>query len=513
MTDITLNAPSLRSAQALSVPSIQGLDLAVGQLLRATVQRVSEAALWLDVGGRTLVAHSELPLQAGQRLSLTVESVDPSRVILRMAAPTEAATTGEAGQSLESLLLAWDLEPDSLNMEIARSLLARRLSVDPDAIRFIHRQFQILSMDASASAQTGETVFAEQPLSPAQQADVEALVHLFVKEIPITKESLELARLWQKGPQPTAPQFQQLQTSVEQVVSQLNALPREMAQLSALRGALERAMPVIAEWATAMDMPVEQMAARLESFVPRWSTPLEAALGNLLLSVGSGEAPPAMSSVDVVQVSGFQAATAPPLPAEAVVDALRDQPQKVLHDLLSSVEEALDKHVLSEPVSRSVRELGEHLRTITQDLVSAQLGNTGSSSVLVESSYVFPIPVMTPEGPQTAFLKVYRNPEQTRTDPDNVRLALLFDLPELGEIAVDLMVSDRQVNGQVLSGRQETHDLVAEELGKLQSRLSELGYAVGALSCNMLSAARGNATSAVGSGAGALTAKRVDLTV
>jgi hypothetical protein len=122
-------------------------------------------------------------------------------------------------------------------------------------------------------------------------------------------------------------------------------------------------------------------------------------------------------------------------------------------------------------------------------LGAIQLSNLANTTDPIgEQYYLFPIPLATSNGPHTAHLKIYRRPGQNSVDPENLRLALLLDLPELGEIAIDLAVFERHLSGKILSGQQQTHQLVAVELDELREGLKGLGYQVDSLTCDLLSA-------------------------
>ena len=266
-------------------------------------------------------------------------------------------------------------------------------------------------------------------------------------------------------------------------------------------------MVQISEWSLPVNLPAGQAAIRLESLIARLATPPEAVLDSLTLSADSPEATAdrAPSNDSVATAAG----------REIKLNTLRTQPQKVLYDLLNAVDEVLDKGALSKQTGLALHQLGEELQSVTHDLAAVHLGNVGTNnSTLVDPCYVFPIPVTTPNGSNTVFLKVFRHPENRIIDPENMRLALLFDLPELGEIAVNLAISDRHINGQVLSGKQETHRLVTEELEQLHHRLSHLGYSVGALLCDMLPVeGRQNMTQADSAIFPSLPVTKIDLTI
>jgi hypothetical protein len=155
--------------------------------------------------------------------------------------------------------------------------------------------------------------------------------------------------------------------------------------------------------------------------------------------------------------------------------------------LALALDEALKQARLDGPATQALRGLADQLELVSKDLGAVHLSNLANSpSQAVEPYYFFPIPVNTPAGPQTAQLKVYGQPGQRAINPGNVRLALLLDLPSLGEIAVELTILQRHLSGRILSGRVETHRLVETELPQLRESLSQLGYRIEILSGDLL---------------------------
>jgi hypothetical protein len=165
-----------------------------------------------------------------------------------------------------------------------------------------------------------------------------------------------------------------------------------------------------------------------------------------------------------------------------------------LHRLASVTVEALADKNLGETTLQGtrtaeiLRHLVDRLESISKDLGAIQLSNLATSPTpAFEECYLFPIPLATAGGATTAHLKVFRRPGQQAVDPDNVRLALLLDLPELGEIAINFNVFEKRLSGQILSERERTHQRVKSGLNELHHRLNDLGYWIDSLTCNMFS--------------------------
>lgn len=168
-----------------------------------------------------------------------------------------------------------------------------------------------------------------------------------------------------------------------------------------------------------------------------------------------------------------------PAPATSRQEA---EPGNPLRQLASVVSDALENTQLDPATTQSLRQLSDQLHTLSKDLGAIQLSNLGQTvNTGAEQAYLFPIPLQTPDGPRTAQLKVYRQPGKEKVDPDNVHLAILLDMPSLGEIAVDMTVFKKQITGRILSGQAETETLVKTGLSELSESLNALGFSVHSL--------------------------------
>jgi hypothetical protein len=163
-----------------------------------------------------------------------------------------------------------------------------------------------------------------------------------------------------------------------------------------------------------------------------------------------------------------------------------------LERLSTAIKTALAQPEIHEATKHVLRELAQQIETVSKDLGAIQMSNMARTPPATgEPYYMFPIPLQTEAGPRTAQLRVYRRNDGSKgnqpLDPDNLRLALLLDMPGLGEIAVDLTVFNKRLSGKFISGRESTHQLVQAELDDLQHSLQKLGYTVDGLFADLLS--------------------------
>lgn len=335
-----------------------------------------------------------------------------------------------------------------------------------------------------------------------------------------------------------------------QANGQLAAQPANQAaaQLTTLLNNVNNTLAQMSNWTISANMPPEQLAARLTEVVIRLGTPPEAQLANQLVNQPTSQPATQPNGQSVIQPNGqpaiqpngqpasngqtAPAAAAAPgssgatgaqpnsqsAPANVTAESVGQpashsnttsvnqpasqpthQPTQPLPDstaplerLSAAIKTALAQPEIHEATKLVLRELSHQIETVSRDLGAIQMSNMAQTPPAAgEPYYMFPIPLHTEAGPRTAQLRVYRRSDGSNgtqpLDPDNLRLALLLDMPGLGEIAVDLTVFNKRLSGKFISGRQSTHQLVQAELGDLQRSLQKLGYTVDGLFADMLS--------------------------
>ncbi len=489
------------------------VQLSEGLLLRATVQRVTDEMALLNLNGRTISVKTDVPLQPQQRVTLQVTQVGEQQVSLQIVQGAPGSGTGQtaavlpqtAQTGLQLMLDSWGIEPDATNQTIAKALFTHTQSLNPGTIQDIRAQWQQLSgMQQAATNGSGAT------------ATLEALVYLHQNRLPINNESITLARQLlanMQQAQPVAQHLSGLQTGLQTLQQQLqttiasanqpaNPFTGQPAgepappQLTTLLNTVNNTLSQMANWSISANTPPEQLAARLTEVVIRLGTPPEAQLASQSNSqpaaqpASNGQSAPAApapngalptaslpASAEAVAHTGSQAA---PLPETTAP----------LERLSAAIRTALAQPEIHEATKQVLRDLAQQVETVTKDLGAIQMSNLAQTPPAAgEPYYMFPIPLHTEAGPRTAQLRVYRrnNGNNQPLDPDNLRLALLLDMPGLGEIAVDLTVFEKRLSGKFISGRESTHRLVEADLNNLEQTLQKLGYTVDGLWAKMLS--------------------------
>lgn len=464
---------SINSTSSLSTILLQptigsSFTFTAGQVIEATVQQIINSVVWLKTDGQMLQARTETPLQLGQQVQLKVAEVGPMRVSLQLQNQTTSSLSNlqvmnERG--IETLLASWGLEADSINLEIAQALLTHAQTLQPDDIQDIRLLWHTMSsLPQLLATDTG-----------AMPNQLEALTFLHTHQLPVSSESLALVKSLLNDLPPFTQQLTKLQTHLDDALRQLYGAEKGNPALEQLHDTFLTARTELANWLSSSEHSSEQISKSLNQFITQIGTPPEAELASTIPNTAT------LSSLPLEMPEGKALLT---LKADTEAN-LTSNP---LHRLTSAISEALASQTnLDKPTTAVLHRLADQLDQFTNNLGGLHLANLSTTHNQVpEPYYFFPIPVSTPNGPGTAELKVYQQPGQHQVDPKNMRLALLLDLPTLGEIAIDLTIFERHLNGRVLSGRMETNNLVETELDELYQGLKNLGYQVDTLSCDLL---------------------------
>ncbi len=503
----TLRPPTIQPTTAAAMP------VSEGQLIRATVQQVTDQAVLLNIAGQLISAKTDVPLKPHQQVLLNVQQAGPDQITLQIVSdsarpPSAAANAPAAAPSFESpaqnvqqMLVSWGLPADSVNMQLAEALLTHAHTLNPQDL------------------QSARQAWLQLP-NPTP-ADLNAVAFLQAHRLPLSPESVSLAKAWLNGLPPIANRLTAVQQTLTAVLNQIQPAAQGNSALNQLTTVLQSTLEQIAQWHITPDTPPTEIAARLESLVVNLNTPPEASLAKqpavvitakataaiagqppLAADDGSNQnitapkttAPPAATAGKTSAAPGQSAAqpaptTAPTAAVTLPASAPLDNP---LHQLAHIVSNALANADLPPAQATALHQLSQQLHNLAQDLGAVQLSNLANTLATETGQYyLFPVPLHHPDGTQTtAQLKIFRQPGRKSVNPENTRIALLLDLPSLGEIAIDLTVFKRQISGRVLTGQTETNALVAANLDELRTRLSTLGYQVETLSTAMLTEER-----------------------
>jgi hypothetical protein len=472
-----LGAAPVRPTDTPTHTNTLGLTLTEGQLIRAIVQRNADSLVWLNIGGRTLAARSQLPLQEGQEVTLQVAEIGANRITLRPTLPADATVlslTADTTAGLEALLTEWGLAADATNIALTRALLAQQGHVSRSDVQTLRSLWNWLS-----NSTAGSSLLSDVATAAPDHAAARALATLYANQLPITPTTLELARNWVAGPPQLAHSLAELENALTDVIGQLRAPGQHSLAAQELLAELDQAAQRAALWSVPLDSSATIVARRLPASLAAAGIPQDMMLSEytdlagLLQRAGRGEGP--LTAADVQAL------------LQAVGENESDNPGRWLQHLASKVHSFLGQLDAESRLTPSLLRLQGQIDRVATDLASIQLINTGhSSTVGADVATLFPLPMTTPDGPSTAYIKVYRRNGHGEIDPHNVRLALIFDLPELGEMTFNLSIAEQRLNGQILTHHDRTHHLVLEQLSELRDDLAQLGYQVEGLTCGKL---------------------------
>lgn len=464
--------------------------IAEGQLLQGRVLAAQDGRILIALLGKQIAVDSRLPLQVGQVLNLAVREIRTDRITLQIVRETE----GQApvlepltDQDLGELLLEQHLPADPANAQIARALIRQALPVT----------------DAIVSAARRALSFIDAPTA----TDVDAAIFLMARQLPVTPQSLELA----KG---ALLQSNNLGAGVQSLATQLVELLSHAAQADGVSD-----LPpdlVAAAQQTLQDLPLllpdqaqgQTLAALTRQALDRIGTPMEARLARLLDesdAVPPGTGPPQ----DRIEIGSpvIEAAEAamPRSPASAserhadVAQAdgratLQATPHRELHEiahdfrrqlasLRDTIETAAAELPRRHPAAALLRSLEATIREITSLVEREQLVNAGMPPPTQAQGYFqfhLPIAVAGQQTPDTAEVRLYyrRRDRDKRVHPDDAHLAFLLQMSRLGPVDVHVDVYHNHLRCRIECSRQDAADRFQESSHELEERLQGIGWIV-----------------------------------
>lgn len=166
--------PALPTTRDKAGPLIRRIG--VDQVFQGRVLAVRGSQVLISLEGELIAAESLLPLQIGQTLRMVVREIRPERITLQVAPEVQGGADPRAltDQDVSELLTAQRVPTDATTLLIARTLLNTSLPIT--------RELVLAARDALS--------FAETP----NPQDVEAVIFLVLRALPVTPQSLELAK-------------------------------------------------------------------------------------------------------------------------------------------------------------------------------------------------------------------------------------------------------------------------------------------------------------------------------
>lgn len=460
---------------------LQRLD--IEQRLQGRVLAVRGSEVLISVLGEQIAAESLLPLQVGQLLDLMVRELRPDRITLQVVpesrdeAPILRIITN---QDLSDLLASQHLPADSTTLLIARTLIRNSLPVT----------------SAIVLAARNALSFIEAP----HPDDLDAAVFLLLKDLPVTRESLELA----KG---ALLQPNNLGARVHALAAQLLELLAQIEPGSAA-ATLPPRLPVLAQQVL-HDLPLlvpdqaqgQAFAALVRQVLDQIATPTERRLARLLENAGfvplEPEAlPPPTTAKGAVII---ELPRLPPTEHSGVAqeDGHQELPVLIRHQSLEVTRDfrqqlALLKNELAQaaaelprhhPVAPMLQELQATIREMLTMVEAEQLSNAGMPQpTQAQGYYVFHLPVAAAgqDAADTAEVRIYyqRQNHGKRVDLENAHLAFLLQMSRLGTVDIHVDLYQKHLRCRIDCSNQEATELFHDSTSELQERLQAVGYIV-----------------------------------
>lgn len=426
------------------------------QLLHGRVVAVDGSQIVISLLGEQIAAESALSLMVGQSVTLVVREVRSDRIVLQVAPETGAEESIHhpiTDQDLSDLLTATHLLPDSTNLQIARALLRNSLPIT----------------SATVSAAGDALSFLHTPTAE----DVDATIQLLAQELPVTPQSLELAKSALLQPNNLGARVQAfaaqlvdllLQTAETERGEAAMMLPRHV---QALAHQLLRELPLLIP----DQAHGEALTALVRRVLDQIATPTEHRIAQLL-------------------EEGERERFAPEDPRQALHTLIRQYPPEAtrdfrrqlasMNDALTGVSAELPTH---HPIAPLLRELEVTIREMISMVEAEQLSNAGlPPPTQPQGYYVFNLPIVTTgqDAADTAEVRIYyqRRDHTKRIDPDNAHLAFLLEMSHLGPIDVHVDLYQKRLRCRIECANHEAIDLFRQSSSELQERLQDSGYTV-----------------------------------
>lgn len=463
-----------------------------GQALQGRVLALRGSQVLISLFGEQIAAESVLPLRVGQVLDLIVREAGPDRITLRIATDVEGKAPvlqPFTDQDVSELLFGQHLPADPANMLIVRSLIRNMLPITNANVTAVRHALSFIA-------------------TPAAE-DVDAALFLIARELPVTPQSLELAKGALLQPHSLGTRVQALATQLVELFSRsafedaAAGLPRPLLALTQqiLRD-LPMLLPDQAQGRT--------LTALIRQVLDQIATPTEARLAQALQELHLPPAHPDLPAGRTAAQSPHAQAAHPIMiepspPSDGYTDVphadgshtppapLQRHVQEAAHDFrqqLARLDDALTHTLADLPRRHEVASTLHTLQTTIRELISAieadQLTNAGAPPPTeAQGYYLFHLPIATvgQDATDTAEVRIYyqRRDRTKQVDPENAHLAFLLQMSRLGPVDIHVDLYQTHLRCQIECSRQEATNLFQESSHELKECLQDIGYIVDAI--------------------------------
>lgn len=457
--------------------------LNLNQALQGRVLSVHGSQVVISLLGEQIAAESLLSLQVGQVLDLMVREVRPDQVTLQVAPETREeapAFRPIADQDLSDLLAAQHLLPNHTNLLIARTLIHNSLPITKALVIGTRKALSFID-------------------APTEE-EMDAAIYLLLKDLPVTPESLELAKGGLLQPNNLGARIQALAAQLLELLVQAEPdgatamLSRPL--LAITQQVLQNLLQLVPDHAQS-----QTFTALIPQVLDQIATPTERRIARLLENAGlapSGrEALPSPTTAKGAVIIESQRLPSDEHPGTAQEDGregpavlIRHQPLEISRDFrqqLTSLNDALAQASAELPTHHRLapllRELGVTIREMITMVEAEQLSNAGlPPPTQPQGYYVFNLPIAAAgqDATDTAEVRIYyqRRGHTKRVDPENAHLAFLLEMSHLGPVDVHVDLYQKHLRCRIECPNHEAVDLFQASSPELQGRLQVAGYTV-----------------------------------
>ncbi len=398
-----------------------------GQVLFGKVVGLFRDQVILNLCGRNHLAETALPLFPGESIRVRVDGTRERKVILRLLDQSPGQATVPLRETeIKSALANIGVFASDQNTGLAKALIESGMPVTKDSLN------ELLKL-----------IYLAENGSSDLEGSARAVLFLKLRDVPVTSESVGLAKLFLRNEIPISDELSALQGSLSDFLS---------------KGGSETAASLS-----------ELAASIADDLKAAWIDPREA--GSLAEQVRG-----------FLGVLGYEHRLISSLLAEGAVSAAGIQ-QNLKGKLIMLNEDIRGLIGGAQPDqigSLGLDKLLERATSLIRSFSSLQLCNQASSGGTLDFLY-FPIPVRLGDTHSTADVRIFRQAGGGKTRPidaSNFRLAFLLETPNLGAVNILLDVVNQRVHCQIGVESETTKKVFLEHLPSLKEGLKQFNFAL-----------------------------------
>lgn len=417
------------------------IELKSGQVFSGKVLKLfPDNMATVQLGGLTVTARLETPLELGQRTWLQVQPGGQPvtlKVINQPGQPNVAADPG-----LEGLARGLGASVTEENMKLLKTLVDQNVPLKADALR----AFQQVMREVGNNQET-----------------LDAALLAVKKGLPVTKETVLSLRAF-VGNTSIGSSLTNLADSLEQAAQQ----PRDFPP--SLRQAVEQTLPALRSARTALEQTAGMLAGNREGADTDGYT---AGQTNRPQADVSAAKAVVTELFDRLGLRHERELTSSQLPMPSASLRAESEPQQAVSQNVKAALLHLLQHEDAQMLSQGVR---EQMQQVVHQLTGQQLmtANTNESA-FVQVSLQLPMPG-NPDGENALVQVESRRKGNGELDPDNCRLFFYLSMQNMGETMLDVSVVNRILSVHLYNDEEKTAEMVRMLRGPLEVRLAEQGY-------------------------------------